>query len=310
MTKATTGTDGANPSNTITHHDDDDSLDDHEGHISSNFGAPSYLAESWRAVGQAAMRVPVAAEQAAHSSMAARLGSGTTGSIRRSGGRVSIARDVLNEETGLLDNDNAPSSSSRQENKSPPPLLKWLWVALLCALAYALYNIFIKKGSSDIHPVLGGVILQFVAAFLGSVLLAGIVLFPDEDVKIHIERPGILWSMGAGLWVGVAEITSFIVTGMGVSAAQFIPINIGGSVAIGSVLGVILLGETVMLQGWTGVILLVGGIGKCRPKEWTGSLERSVRIISHLPIATCSLGSHRSGGKGGRRWRHDPSSHG
>lgn len=58
----------------------------------------------------------------------------------------------------------------------------------------------------------------------------------------------------------MAEITSFIVSGMGVSATQFIPINIGGSVAIGTVLGVLLLGETVMLHGWSGVILLIGGI--------------------------------------------------
>jgi drug/metabolite transporter (DMT)-like permease len=75
-----------------------------------------------------------------------------------------------------------------------------------------------------------------------------------------VETPGIAWSVGAGVWVGLAEITSFVVSGLGVPATQFIPINIGGSVAIGSVLGVVLLGETVMLHGWSGVILLIGGI--------------------------------------------------
>lgn len=41
-----------------------------------------------------------------------------------------------------------------------PPLIIWIGPALACALAYALYNIFIKKGSASINPVLGGVVLQ------------------------------------------------------------------------------------------------------------------------------------------------------
>lgn len=65
--------------------------------------------------------------------------------------------------------------------------------------ADALYNIFIKKGSAYIHPILGGVILQFVAAFLGAALLAGIIAFPGDSTKIHIETPGIGWSIGAGV---------------------------------------------------------------------------------------------------------------
>lgn len=215
-----------------------------------------YLAESWRAVESAAMRIPEAAELS--HSMASRLGS-ATGSIRRSShimqspGRPTA---TLDEKTTLL----IKASEEESRHKPSPPLMKWIWIALLCALAYALYNIFIKKGSADIHPILGGVILQFVAAFLGAGLLGGIILYPGDDTKIHVERPGIVWSVGAGLWVGVAEITSFIVSGLGVPATQFIPINIGGSVAIGSVLGVVLLGETVMLHGWSGVALLIAGI--------------------------------------------------
>ena len=59
-----------------------------------------------------------------------------------------------------------------------PPLAVWIVPALCCALAYALYNIFIKKGSSHINPVLGGVILQLVAAALGCGLLLFLVVSP------------------------------------------------------------------------------------------------------------------------------------
>jgi hypothetical protein len=41
-----------------------------------------------------------------------------------------------------------------------PPLMQWIVPALMCALAYALYNIFIKKGSATIHPILGTYVLK------------------------------------------------------------------------------------------------------------------------------------------------------
>lgn len=237
-------------------HDDDD--DDDGGGAAAAVGhqhfaaqkrrrssTSSYWADSWRAVESAAMRIPVAAETS--SSISSRLG----GSLRYSSRGVVATTSADHQSDDDDDNDDVAvwlptegtplveqPGGSGPKAVAAPPLMKWIWIALLCALAYALYNIFIKKGSADIHPVLGGVILQFVAALLGSALLAGLVAFPADDTKIHVERPGLVWSVGAGVWVGLAEITSFLVAGMGVPASQFIPINIGGSVAIGTVLGV------------------------------------------------------------------------
>lgn len=104
----------------------------------------------------------------------------------------------------------------------------------------------------------GGVILQFVAAIFGSILLV-VVLFQSEE--LHCESNGILWACLAGVAVGCAEMLSFVVSGMGVPASQSIPVIIGGSVMVGAVLGLIVLGETMMLQGWLGVVLLMTGVG-------------------------------------------------
>jgi hypothetical protein len=106
---------------------------------------------------------------------------------------------------------------------------------------------------------LGGVILQFVAALLGLVLLAfqyyhgansaptkiittsqGDSSFPyipttstDPAYSLWMyDRPGILWSIGAGLAVGIAEMVSFFVSSMGVPAVHSIPVIIGGSVLL------------------------------------------------------------------------------
>ena len=140
-----------------------------------------------------------------------------------------------------------------------PPLSQWLWVALICALSYALYNIMIKLGSCCIYPLLGAVILQVVAASLGSLLL-GLIVCKGGGDDIHYDRKGILWSVCAGLAVGSAEMLSFFVSSLGVQASQFVPVIIGGSVLFGCILGLLTLGETMMLHGWSGVLLLVSGI--------------------------------------------------
>lgn len=155
----------------------------------------------------------------------------------------------------------ASSLESEMSFEAPiaPPFAVWITPALLCALAYALYNIFIKKGSNSIHPVLGGVILQIVAALLGSLLLIMIV-FRDGSDTLQFDQTGINWSIAAGVAVGAAEMLSFFVMGMGVQAMQAVPIIIGGSVMFGTILGAIWLHEILTYQGWLGVVLLVIGI--------------------------------------------------
>jgi transporter family protein len=105
-----------------------------------------------------------------------------------------------------------------------------------------------------------GVILQFVAALLGTILLGSLMLGADKSFELHYDRNGLAWSVAAGLAVGLAEMLSFCVSGLGVPATQSIPIIIGGSVMFGAVLGLIVLGEKLMLQGWSGIALLVIGV--------------------------------------------------
>jgi transporter family protein len=85
------------------------------------------------------------------------------------------------------------------------------------------------------------------------------MIFGDSD--LNHDKDGIFWACLAGVAVGLAELLSFGVSGMGVQATQSIPILIGGSVMFGAILGIFMLGETILLQGWMGIVLLVAGIG-------------------------------------------------
>ena len=62
---------------------------------------------------------------------------------------------VAGEGTPLVDKE------KQQAAFAPPPLTAWIVPALLCAASHAFYNIFIKKGSADIHPILGGVVVRY-----------------------------------------------------------------------------------------------------------------------------------------------------
>jgi transporter family protein len=146
------------------------------------------------------------------------------------------------------------------DDLSSPPLAVWIFPALCCALAYALYNIFIKKGSASINPVLGGVILQLVAALLGMVLLSILVYREGAEDVIVYDNAGIRWAVLAGVSVGMAEIVSFFVSSLGVQAMQSIPIIIGGSVMFGTTIGAIFLKEELTYRGWIGVVMISCGI--------------------------------------------------
>lgn len=145
------------------------------------------------------------AEHDIKSSIGGRLG----GSIRVSNQNLAKLMARYDEEEDGVD-ENIMGGEKMADEESPllggatgvasPPLVVWIFPALACACAYAFYNIFIKKGSFSIHPILGGVLLQFVAAMLGSLLLAAIVLSEDGHAAIHYDKSGIYWSC----WAGVA----------------------------------------------------------------------------------------------------------
>ena len=160
-----------------------------------------------------------------------------------------------------------PYPSSRRDSFFPRAstntvaIRTWIFPALACAASYALYNLFIKKASATIDPILGGVLLQVVAALVGTMLLAIQRVRATNTINtLLLSKSGLSWAVAAGVAVGAAEILSFTISGKGVPATQSIPIIVGGSILMGTLLGSIWLQERLTRSGWFGVLLIAIGI--------------------------------------------------
>lgn len=107
--------------------------------------------------------------------------------------------------------------------------MSWIALTLLTAFFYGVYNFFIKVSSGSIHQIVGAVILQLVATLVGGAILLFLKL---NSYPLAVTTKGVVYAVLAGLFVGLAEVTSFYVFSKGVSASSGIPIMIGGSVVI------------------------------------------------------------------------------
>src|SRR5262245_40683581 len=98
--------------------------------------------------------------------------------------------------------------------------MNWLPLALATAVAFGAYNVFIKMGSAKIDQVLGAVVLQVVAALLGS---AYAIYLKLAGRAFTVSREGLLFAALAGAAVGLAEILTFFVFSRGAPAAMATP---------------------------------------------------------------------------------------
>ena len=135
--------------------------------------------------------------------------------------------------------------------------MNWLPLALLTALCLALYNFFIKLASNHVSAAAGAVVLQLVAATLGSAWLLKLKL---EGQPIPVTPKGLGLAALAGLGVGLAEILTFIVFQRGVNSSVGTPVIVGGSVLFTAVLGLVVLREALTVPQAGGLLLIVAGI--------------------------------------------------
>jgi bacterial/archaeal transporter family protein len=135
--------------------------------------------------------------------------------------------------------------------------MPWIILIVLTALFFGLYNFFIKMSAGQIHQILGAVILQAVALLLGG---AALLLLKWRGVAVDFSAKGMVYAILAGVFVGLAEITSFYVFSKGINASVGIPVIVGGTVLVGAVLGIVFLKESVSWIQLAGIACILIGV--------------------------------------------------
>lgn len=133
------------------------------------------------------------------------------------------------------------------------------WLIVLAALMFGLYNVFIKLSAEHIQAVLGAVILQFVAAFIGLGLLLYMQRSGGEPLQVSVRGIGL--AVLAGVSIGVVEIATFFIYGQGVPVAVGNPLIIGGSLLVTTSIGVFALREVMTPIQLTAILMIAGGVG-------------------------------------------------
>lgn len=112
---------------------------------------------------------------------------------------------------------------------------------VIAALMFGLYNVFIKLSAGHINAILGAVVLQFIAAFLGL----GLLLYQQagSSEPLQFNRVGLGLAVAAGVAIGLVEILTFVIYGRGVPVAVGNPLIIGGSLVVTTLVGIVLLKE-------------------------------------------------------------------
>lgn len=132
-----------------------------------------------------------------------------------------------------------------------------IWI-ILAAVMFGLYNVFIKVSANDINPILGAVVLQFVAAFIGLAMLL-VTQMQAGSLPFWSGR-GLLLASLAGAAIGAVEILTFFIYGRGVLVAVGNPLIVGGSLVVTLGVGVFLLRESVNLTQLLAIGLIFIGV--------------------------------------------------
>lgn len=136
--------------------------------------------------------------------------------------------------------------------------MTWVSFAFLTIIFYALFDFFLKLSSERIHAGLGGFIINLTSAL---VLLIFIVLLRLKgEVVTNIRPGGVLYSLAAGISIGLVTIFFMKMFASGVNLSIGVPFVRIGMVLLASLLGIFILKESVTAKYLIGFFLSLLGL--------------------------------------------------
>lgn len=136
--------------------------------------------------------------------------------------------------------------------------MNWLSFAVITAILYAFFDFFLKQSSSKIDDRIAGLIVNSFAAL---VLIIYVFYEKSRGETFSEAKPeGYLFSIIAGVIVGIATITIFKMFTSGGELSTGIVIVRAGSVLLAFILGLFILGESVSIKNILGLVMVLVGL--------------------------------------------------
>lgn len=136
--------------------------------------------------------------------------------------------------------------------------MNWLVCALGAIILNSLMDFFVKLSSDKIHSGFGAFIIDFVSTI--TVLIFLIFSKIKGDSVFQVKPGGILYSVLAGISIGLASIFFLKMFALGTNLSVGVPIVRVGIILFASLLGIFVLKESVNLKYFLGFCLSLLGL--------------------------------------------------
>ncbi|MBU4502317.1 MAG: hypothetical protein KKA79_06990 [Nanoarchaeota archaeon] len=127
----------------------------------------------------------------------------------------------------------------------------WFVAAIVAAIAYGLHNVFTKLAAGNVSDSLGAFILEITAAV--CILLYMFYLIFD-NVKFDFTMKGVIFSILAGLCVGLGTVLYFYIFRSGGELSIAGPLVLVGGILIMAVAGIVFFKEDITFMKVAGVV--------------------------------------------------------
>ena len=135
--------------------------------------------------------------------------------------------------------------------------MSWWLLALLSAFFNALFDFFTKLSSGKIHNGIGATILCFFAVIPTLIYT---LITRSSGQKLNFSKEGLIFSILAGLMVGISTIFTLKMFNSGVNLSIGVPVFRISIIIIACLLGTILLKEVLTWRMVVGIFLSFVGI--------------------------------------------------
>lgn len=133
----------------------------------------------------------------------------------------------------------------------------WLVYAFLTILGYVGMDLFVKRASGKIDDFLGGAIINFFA-LLPALLIYFLLKISGKEILM--TRNGIIYSITAGIFIGIGTITFIKMFATGTNLSLGTPLVRIGTVILATLVGVMVLRESLTIRQVLGLAISVIGL--------------------------------------------------